>query len=143
MSLIRGAKIALKATKPHRYRVHYDVLLEDKPIGEIELDHIAWRSGEAELKIEIPKAGLQNKGYGTDAVLTLLEHAFTKMNLNRVYLRVYATNFPALRCYKKAGFKKEWRLQRKVAGGGEKVIYLMGITKEEFLTRPGENKKVV
>lgn len=142
MSRIRGAKIDLELTKPHRYRAHYDVLLKNELIGEIELDHIAWRSGEAELKISIPKTDLQNKGYGTDAVVTLLNHAFTNLNLSRVYLRVYATNASALRCYEKAGFKREWRLLRKVEGDKEKIVYLMGITKETFLNREA-NKKVV
>ncbi len=78
-----------------------------EPIGEIALDQIAWRSGEAELKISIDDARLHNHGYGTQAILSLLEQAFGKMNLKRIYLRVHARNAIALRCYEKAGFKKK------------------------------------
>lgn len=133
MSEIMGANISLKLVKPHRYRVHYHILLDKNVIGDIELDHIAWRSGEAELKIEIFDGNMHNHGYGTDAVITLLGQAFLKMNLSRVYLRVQASNTIALRCYEKAGFKKRGRLQRMTEWGTEEEIFLMGITKTQFL----------
>ena len=129
---VTGEKIALELVKPYRYRVVYQIILADMPIGEIELDHIAWRSGEAELKIIILDEDLHNRGYGTAAVLSILDQAFTKMNLNRVYLRVHATNAIALRCYEKAGFKKEGRLIRPTEWGQEE-IFLMGISKIQFL----------
>lgn len=133
MSRIMGDKISLHLVRPHRYRVHYHILLEDQAIGEIELDHIAWRSGEAELKITISESKWHNHGLGTDAVTTLLGQAFVKMNLNRVYLRVQVSNGIALRCYEKAGFKKEGRLRRFTEQGTEEEIFLMGITKAQFL----------
>ena len=133
MSQLLGGKVSLELMKPHRYRVHYHILLDEQNIGEIELDHIAWRSGEAELKIDIYDGAMHNLGYGTDAVTTLLEHAFFKMNLNRVYLRVQAINTCAMRCYEKAGFKKEGRLHRLTDWNTEEEIFLMGVTKAQFL----------
>lgn len=135
MSQLLGSKIALVLIKPHRYRVAYKIMLQDKVIGEIELDHIAWRSGEAELKISIEHEDLHNQGYGTDAVRTLLEQAFVNMNLKRVYLRVQATNTNAIRCYEKAGFKKEGRLTRAIEWEEEEEIFLMGITQSLFLAK--------
>lgn len=138
MSHILGEKVALRLVKPQRCRVVYQIFLDDLAIGFIELDQIAWRSGEAELKIEIVESKLHGHGYGTDAVVALLNHAFVTMNLNRVYLRVHATNKLALRCYEKAGLKKEGRLQRITERNREEEIFLMGITKDKFLkqTRP-------
>jgi len=133
MSHLLGGKISLKLVKPHRYRVHYHILLEDQIIGEIELDHIAWRSGEAELKIEIYHPEMHNRGYGTEAVTMLLGQAFLHMNLNRVYLRVQASNRCALRCYEKAGFRREGRLHRLTEWGTEEEIFLMGVTKAHYL----------
>ncbi len=133
MSQLTGGKVSLELVKPHRYRVHYSILLMGQRIGEVELDHIAWRSGEAELKIEIFEDRMQNHGYGTDAILTLLGHAFLKMNLSRVYLRVQADNACALHCYEKAGFKKEGRLHRLTESNTQEEIFLMGITKSQFL----------
>jgi RimJ/RimL family protein N-acetyltransferase len=128
-----GGKVALELVRPNRYRVHYHILLGGERIGEIELDHIAWRSGEAELKIEILDSNMRNQGYGTDAVTTLLEQAFLTMNLNRVYLRVQACNENALHCYEKAGFKKEGRLRRQTEWSTEEEIFLMAIDKAKFL----------
>lgn len=142
MSQIMGGKIALELIRPHRYRVLYRILLHDKSIGEIELDHIAWRSGEAELKINIEKQ-FHNHGYGTDAVRTLLNHAFNKMNLSRVYLRVYAKNCLALRCYEKSGFKKEGRLQRITESNTKEEIFLMGITKPQFYKKAQDKLWVI
>ena len=102
-----GDKIELRLKAPSRCRMLYEILLKGEVIGEIELDHIAWRSGEAELKIGISNPARQRQGYGTDAVSTLLEHAFVTMNLGRIYLRVHAANEIAVRCYEKAGFKKK------------------------------------
>lgn len=114
-------------------KMHYAILLRDRLIGDIVLDHIAWRSGDAELKVRIGCKSLWNQGYGTDAVLTILDHAFGKMNLSRVYLRVYAKNVRALHCYQKAGFKKEGRLQRINKQNEKDEIILMRILKNEFL----------
>ncbi|NLJ74828.1 MAG: GNAT family N-acetyltransferase [Firmicutes bacterium] len=118
-----------------RNKVHYAVILNNKLIGDIELDHIAWRSGDAELKVRIGSKNLWNQGYGTDAVLTILNYAFRRVNLSRIYLRVYSDNTRAIRCYKKAGFKKEGRLQRMDKQNSENTteIILMRILKSEFL----------
>lgn len=136
MSHLMGGKVSLELVKPHRYRAHYHIVVDEACIGEIELDHIAWRSGEAELKIEIFDGEMRGLGYGTDAVITLLRQAFLKMNLSRIYLRVQACNRAALRCYEKAGFKKEGRLHRQTDQDTKEEIFLMGITRVQFLQGP-------
>ncbi|HHU61698.1 MAG: GNAT family protein [Bacillota bacterium] len=133
MSEIKGAKIVLQLVRSQRYQVHYHIVLLNEAIGEVELDHIAWRSGEAELKISITNEEFRNRGYGTDAIMTILSHAFEKMNLKRVYLRVHGTNAQALTCYSKAGFKKEGRLQRLTPQGEKEEIFLMAIKRSQFL----------
>lgn len=106
------------------------------PIGDLELDHITWRSGEAELRIRIGEASYRGRGYGQEAVVTLLDYAFSQMNLTRIYLRVSRGNKPAIRCYEKAGFKKEGKLVRSRPDKKlQREIYLMQITKEEFFRR--------
>ncbi len=139
MSQLTGEKIALQLKRPGRCRLVYEILLQGEVIGEIELDQIAWRSGEAELKIEIFRPARQGQGYGTDAVNTLLGHAFGSMNLKRVYLRVHAANRSAVRCYEKAGFRKEGRLERCLGGSGPEEILLMEIGRTHFnKARPPE-----
>jgi len=101
-------------------------------IGDTELDHIAWRSGDAELRIRIGEKEFWDQGYGTDSVTALLGYAFSSLRLSRVYLRVFHFNKRAIRCYEKCGFRKEGRLSRPGPFGKPAVIYLMRIEKEEF-----------
>jgi len=48
-----------------------------------------------------------NKGYGTEITYLMLRHAFGTLNLNRVSLRVFAENKPAIHVYEKIGFQRE------------------------------------
>lgn len=107
---------------------------EDRLIGDVELDHIAWRSGDAELRIRIGDKEYWDQGYGTEAVLLLVEHAFERMNLSRIYLRVFSFNKRAIRCYEKCGFRKEGRMRRQGADGAPVVVYLMRLLKSEFVS---------
>ncbi|NLY10301.1 MAG: GNAT family N-acetyltransferase [Firmicutes bacterium] len=132
----------LKRSKSNRYQERFAIELNKELIGDIELDHITWRSGDAELRIRIGKKVLWDKGYGTDSVRTLLAFAFLNLNLSRVYLRVYADNHRAIRCYEKVGFKKEGRLRRSTENNeGFREILLMRILKDEFLRRNDRIKK--
>ena len=132
MSQLTGGKIALQLQTPGRCRMHYQILVKGEVIGEVELDHIAWRSGEAELKIHIFDPAKRRRGFGSDAVTTLLEHAFGTMNLRRVYLRVHATNTAAVRCYEKAGFRKEGKLKRSFGGERKEEVLLMAVSRQHF-----------
>lgn len=75
-------------------------------IGEIELEHICWKSGSAELKVFIGQKHLWDQGYGTDAIATLITYVEQRTRLVEVYLRVARDNIRALRCYEKCGFIK-------------------------------------
>jgi RimJ/RimL family protein N-acetyltransferase len=74
-------------------------------IGDLELEDISWRSGRAELRVCIGEKDFWGKGYGTEAIRTLIDHAFTHTSLKHVYLRVYASNRRAIACYRKCGFR--------------------------------------
>lgn len=103
------------------------------PIGDIELTEIAWRRGEAELVVRIGEKSYWGQGYGTDAVLTLLHMAFTRLKLNRVYLRVLKHNERAIRCYTKCGFLKEGIVRRRFEGeDNPREILLMTMTRARY-----------
>jgi len=53
----------------------------------------------------------QDRGYGTDAVRTILRFAFDEMNLNRVWLHVHEDNARGIAVYRKCGFREEGRLR--------------------------------
>ena len=60
--------------------------------------------GEAELGIMVGDRDYWNKGYGSDAVATLLNHIFQDTKLNRVYLHTLEWNIRAQKCFEKCGF---------------------------------------
>jgi len=100
-------------------------------IGDLELDHISWRNGQAELRIRIGEKENWNKGYGTEAVRALLALALGPLGLRRIYLKVYRFNRRAIRCYEKCGFRAEGILRRRAgsADSGWKDIILMALDK--------------
>jgi RimJ/RimL family protein N-acetyltransferase len=105
-------------------------------LGGIGLLNINWRHRHAEVGIVIGKKEHWNRGYGTDAMMVILDLAFNKMNLHRVYLRVHAGNLGGIKSYEKCGFKKEG-VEREAAfvDGKYADVIFMGILEEEFRGR--------
>jgi diamine N-acetyltransferase len=80
-----------------------------KLIGSLAFFSIDWRVRSAELGILIGDKAYWNRGFGTEAVRLLVQYGFNTLNLNRIFLHVFATNPRAIRAYEKAGFKLEGR----------------------------------
>jgi RimJ/RimL family protein N-acetyltransferase len=111
-------------------------------IGNIGLHGIDWKNRHGELGIVIGEKRYLDRGYGADAVHTLVRFAFREMNLNRVYLKVYAYNLRAVRCYEKCGFKREGVLRDAMFHGAKYYdALMMGILRKEF--ESAEKKKCV
>lgn len=81
-------------------------------IGSAGFHDIVWRNRAAELGILIGDKAYWDKGYGEDAVRSLVDWGFNTLNLNRVALRVFDYNARAIRCYQKVGFREEGRLRQ-------------------------------
>ena len=65
-------------------------------VGDIVLTEIGWRRREAELSVRIGERENRGKGIGQQAVRQMLDFAFGRLGLNRVYLRVCADNLRAI-----------------------------------------------
>ncbi len=78
-------------------------------VGVVQLIDISSVHRNAEMIIRIGGLQDQSRGFGTEALQLLLEHAWRDANLHRVTTRVFADNTRAIRCYEKAGFKLEGR----------------------------------
>lgn len=104
-------------------------------IGEIALDRIDWRLGTAELRICIGEQAYWGRGYGTDAVRTVLQLAFGRLRLRVIYLRVYETNRRAVRCYERLGFTVQGVLAPSRRRGDTSPILLMSLSRERYLRR--------
>ncbi|MFH0847338.1 MAG: GNAT family N-acetyltransferase [Chloroflexota bacterium] len=79
--------------------------LKGEHIGNIAYYNLDEDEMEAELGIMIGDRDYWDKGYGEDAVNTLLNHIFTETKLRRIYLKTLESNQRAQKCFKKAGFK--------------------------------------
>jgi RimJ/RimL family protein N-acetyltransferase len=73
-------------------------------IGNCSYYDINDAKGEAEVGIMIGNRDHWNKGYGSDAITTLLDYVFSKTNLKRIYLKSLTSNRRAHRCFEKCGF---------------------------------------
>ena len=107
---------------------------DGKLIGQcalFEFDHV---SRTAELGITIGDKAYWGRGYGRDAIRTLLDYAFRLRNLRRVYLAVNGNNGRAQGAYRACGFVEEGRLRAHVwiAGAYVDLVY-MGLLREEWV----------
>jgi len=102
-------------------------------VGNASLFNLEWTSRCAELGIFIGDKSRWDQGYGTEALELILQHGFNTLNLNRIYLRVYATNPRAKRSYEKAGFVLEGTLRQAVYRHGKYVdIYMMSVLRSDW-----------
>ena len=84
--------------------------LEGKHIGNCVYYGVDETKGEAELGIMIGNRDYCDKGYGTDAVATLVNYIFRQTSLGRIYLKTLDWNERSQECFKKCGFTLNGRL---------------------------------
>lgn len=103
-------------------------------VGNLNLFNVLPEDRSCELGIMVGEKPLWSKGYGSDALRTLLAFAFDEMNLNRVQLRTYAFNERAQAAYRKVGFVEEGRLRQAHYTGGEySDAILMSVLRDEWV----------
>lgn len=120
------------------FRFSIRTLAEDKLIGVISLDIQEWSHSDAWVGIIIGDREDWGKGYGTDAMQTILRFAFTEINLRRVTLNVFEYNPRGIRSYEKVGFQHEGRLRGALLRDGKRwdMLY-MGILREDWMVKNG------
>jgi RimJ/RimL family protein N-acetyltransferase len=118
-------------------------LADDRLIGDISLYVANWSGRDAFVGIAIGERELWGRGYGTDAMTTILRYAFTEINLRRVTLTVFEYNPRAIRSYEKAGFRHEGRMRQFLNREGRRWDMLfMGILREEWMESNGITNQV-
>ncbi|ADG82776.1 GNAT family N-acetyltransferase [Thermincola potens] len=125
------------------------------PIGFMSVTEIDKFNRKVELGMLIGEKKYWGQGYGTDALLTVINYLFNKLGFNRVGVEVFRYNERARRLYEKLGFVQEGVQREGLYKNGTYVdIILMGLLKKDFLQRrkelaaivgipagPGEGKK--
>jgi RimJ/RimL family protein N-acetyltransferase len=106
---------------------------DGKIIGDTGLHGLDRRHGTAELGIGIYEREYLSKGYGRDAIRTLLKWAFEVQNWRRVWLTTIAPNERAIRSYLACGFVEEGCLRQHVHYHGAYVdLVQMGLLRSEW-----------
>jgi len=102
-------------------------------IGNVGLHSIDWKNRSAVLGVVIAEKEYWGKGYGSDAITTLLRFVFGEMNLHRIHLSAFEFNERAINCYEKCGFRREGRARDALFREGRyhDAIH-MAILSEEF-----------
>jgi len=105
------------SNRAHRFAID---TLDGQHIGNCTYYNFDKYKGEAEIGILIGDRTYWNKGYGTDAVITLVDQLFNEANLKRMYLHTLEWNDRAKKCFAKCGFIPLKRVNR----GGQKFIMM-------------------
>jgi len=98
--------------------------LDCRHIGNCVYYNFDREKSEAEVGIMIGEYDCWGKGYGADAVATLVDYIFREVGLQRVYLKTLDWNERAQRCFLKCGFIPCGRL---VKNGYQFVLMEMGL----------------
>jgi RimJ/RimL family protein N-acetyltransferase len=102
-------------------------------VGTIGMDHIDLRNQSAEIgNLLIGNPRYRRRGIAKEAAALLLDFAFSKLNLRRIYLHVFADNEPAIRLYRALGFREEGRLREAMfADGRFKDVLVMAVLRKD------------
>jgi RimJ/RimL family protein N-acetyltransferase len=106
---------------------------EGRPIGRIGLNQFRRRDRICSLYVFVGDRTVEGKGYGREAIVTLLDHAFDRLDLHQVELWALAPNTRAITAYARCGFQQDAVLRDRSFKDGEFVDrVVMSVTREEF-----------
>lgn len=101
-------------------------------IGSCGVFSVNWQNSTCSVGISIGKAW-QGKGYGTDAMKTLIDFIFQYIAVQKIKLQVFSFNQAAIRSYEKCGFTKEGTLRQEIFRFGTfHDILLFGLLRSEW-----------
>ena len=118
---------------PFRDEPSWIVEVDGRAAGGIFLHSHVVEDRRARLAIGLFAPELQGRGFGTEAAMLVLEHAFGEMGLHRIDLRVLEFNTGAIACYRRCGFVEEGRERESCCIDGQWYDDLvMGVLDREF-----------
>lgn len=113
--------------------VQFIICLSDgREIGSVYFRDIDREMGIAEYGIFIGEEDALGCGYGTQAATAALEYAFTKLRLDKVFLRFLSDNIGAQKSYEYAGFRMTDRTETVMTMQGERKVCFMEIDRETW-----------
>ena len=97
---------------------------DSKAIGTIILSDIDQKNATGHIHIKMSKDGGRCKGYGTDAVNTMVQYAFEELRLNCIYANILSYNNASVRLFERCRFKNDGVLRQRIFKKGEYVDLL-------------------
>ncbi len=119
--------------KVNEHLVEQFIIIEKKshkPIGSVYFRDIDKTKKEAEYGIFIGEDFALGQGYGNETAQLALEYAFKEMELNRIFLRVFADNEPAIKSYENAGFRMTNKEETINKNGTQRKLVFMDIERK-------------
>ncbi len=105
----------------------------DEPIGNLGYIIDKENSKCFDLGILLGVPQYRGKGYGSDAMRTLIKYLFDEKEAEKLTLHVFIDNEIAIKTYKKCGFKIVDQGQEKSVRDGRMIdVYYMEILKDNF-----------
>ncbi|MEP9411501.1 MAG: GNAT family N-acetyltransferase [Candidatus Brocadia sp.] len=102
-------------------------------IGNITLHMIDWRNRNAEIGVLIGDKKSRGKGYATEAIRLVADHAFNKLNLRKLYSGMVKGNEASKKIFEKVGFKVEGVLREHFYLCGKYLdCYRLALLKDEY-----------
>lgn len=103
------------------------------PVGSVFIKNIDREARKGEYGIFIGEECARGKGMGSEAARLMVQYGFETLELNRIYLSVFATNKSAIASYQRAGFRQEGTLRQDFFAGGQfQDVVLMAMLREEW-----------
>jgi len=110
------------------------ILVDGEPVGNVGLNDIddkVDRNGGVHLVIGEPE--FWHRGIGKEAMKFLIDYAFNKLRLHKIFLVVAEHNLAAIKLYEKLGFEQEgtFKDQTFINGRFQNEVW-MGLINPEF-----------
>ena len=120
-------------TIQNKNNIRFIIEAEGKSIGLATLTNIDWKNRKASHGIKLFSDDIKGKGYGTDAVRTIMKYAFEELQLNRLYGSILEYNTASRRLYEKCGWTEEG-IERKSIFKYNKYHdeIILGVLKEDY-----------
>ncbi len=86
-------------------RILFAIMLNDRPIGELQLKQIDLKTRECALSIHMQNDDVKGKGYGTRAEQAAVKYAFEELRMKAVNADTIRKNIRSQHVLEKVGFQ--------------------------------------